>query len=276
MTYIANETGVHTGAPIELYRFAYGTSRYLYTSGDVPYTYNSEVYPPGRMSRGSIESSSEMNRLRLELTVPRDLPVAGLFLAGIPGVVSLTVFRVHRADTGNDTETIVVWKGRVASVEWHDIDSKITCEPIYSSLLRSGLREMYQKLCRHTLYRAGCSRGVGAPSEADPAFYNDVTVLTAIGNVITVAPMLRPDGYYVGGYVKFGDNDMRMVRGHTGQTLTLLTPIYAMQPGDTIRVFAGCDHALATCRSKFNNLHNFGGFPWIPSKNPFHGDGINV
>ncbi len=38
----------------------------------------------------------------------------------------------------------------------------------------------------------------------------------------------------------------------------------AVQPGDQIRVQAGCDRVMKTCRGKFDNLLNFRGFPHIP------------
>ncbi|MGL4320647.1 MAG: DUF2163 domain-containing protein [Paracoccaceae bacterium] len=38
----------------------------------------------------------------------------------------------------------------------------------------------------------------------------------------------------------------------------------AVSPGDIIRVTAGCDRMAQTCRSKFDNLLNFRGFPHIP------------
>jgi uncharacterized phage protein (TIGR02218 family) len=34
--------------------------------------------------------------------------------------------------------------------------------------------------------------------------------------------------------------------------------------GDTFTVYFGCDHTPGTCRSKFNNLANFRGFPYVP------------
>ncbi len=34
--------------------------------------------------------------------------------------------------------------------------------------------------------------------------------------------------------------------------------------GDAVRVEAGCDKSLATCRDKFDNVLNFRGFPYIP------------
>ena len=35
-------------------------------------------------------------------------------------------------------------------------------------------------------------------------------------------------------------------------------------PGDTFTVYYGCDHTPGTCQSKFNNLANFRGFPYVP------------
>jgi hypothetical protein len=32
---------------------------------------------------------------------------------------------------------------------------------------------------------------------------------------------------------------------------------------------AGCDHSVSTCAARFGNLANYGGFPFIPTKNPF-------
>jgi len=41
-----------------------------------------------------------------------------------------------------------------------------------------------------------------------------------------------------------------------------------------VKIYPGCDRVRATCESKFDNLDNFGGFPWIPTKNPFGGSSI--
>ncbi|MCE5972096.1 DUF2163 domain-containing protein [Sinirhodobacter sp. WL0062] len=39
-----------------------------------------------------------------------------------------------------------------------------------------------------------------------------------------------------------------------------------VQPGDTVRLEAGCDRRAETCRMKFNNFLNFRGFPHIPGE----------
>lgn len=40
----------------------------------------------------------------------------------------------------------------------------------------------------------------------------------------------------------------------------------AIAPGDLVRITAGCDKRLATCRLKFSNILNFRGFPDIPGE----------
>ena len=48
-------------------------------------------------------------------------------------------------------------------------------------------------------------------------------------------------------------------------TLHLKTP-FAIQVGDTFKIYAGCSKLKSVCTSKFNNLANFGGFPTVPGQ----------
>ncbi len=40
--------------------------------------------------------------------------------------------------------------------------------------------------------------------------------------------------------------------------------VNAPATGDAFTVYQGCDHTMATCKAKFNNLANFRGFPFVP------------
>ncbi|EDZ45424.1 hypothetical protein RBY4I_632 [Rhodobacterales bacterium Y4I] len=52
-----------------------------------------------------------------------------------------------------------------------------------------------------------------------------------------------------------------------GRKIALWEPIRAaVQPGDTLRLEAGCGKRLETCRLKFSNVLNFQGFPDIPGE----------
>ena len=226
--------------------------------------YQSETYQPATISRNGLEQGNELGRLGVEIRVPRDLPVAGLFLAAPPeGVVSITLYRHH----AGDNEFITYWKGRVASSRLSGSEATLKCEPIATSLKRPGLRARYQLLCRHVLYGSGC----GALKDS---FRVDGTVAAVTGITVQVAAAAdREDGYFVGGMLTTAAG-ARMIVAHSGIVLTLVAPLIGLSAGDTVQLYAGCDHSLNHCAARFNNLDNFGGFPFIPVKNPFSGDAI--
>ena len=62
------------------------------------------------------------------------------------------------------------------------------------------------------------------------------------------------------------------VRSHRGSGdtthLEILEPaVLQPEPGDAFDIVAGCDKRAGTCRSKFMNIRNFRGFPYIPGDN---------
>ena len=264
MTYQPLEHSIHSGQPQELYRFSQGANRWLYTSGQVPVDYQSETYQPASITRGGLEKGNELGRLGLEIRVPRDLSVASLFLASPPeGIVSVTLYRRHV----DNTEFITYWKGRVSGSRLSGSEATLQCEPIASSLKRPGLRAHYQLLCRHVLYSNGC----GALKDS---FRVDGTLATVSGVTVQVATAAsQPDGYFVGGMLATSAG-ARMIVAHAGVALTLVAPMPGLNVGDAVQLYAGCDHTMAHCQGRFNNLDNYGGFPFIPVKNPFSGDAI--
>ena len=53
----------------------------------------------------------------------------------------------------------------------------------------------------------------------------------------------------------------------SGRVIELWEALRAdIQPGDMVRIEAGCDRRIETCKLKFNNLINFRGFPAIPGE----------
>jgi uncharacterized phage protein (TIGR02218 family) len=73
------------------------------------------------------------------------------------------------------------------------------------------------------------------------------------------------------------------VKAHTHGTGSSRLSLFLPMPtpiaiGDAFTVTAGCDKALATCRDRFSNVVNFGGFPHMPGNDfalsyPTKGDG---
>jgi len=266
MTYLLQEASVAGGQPVELYRFALGTQRWTFTEAQSAVVYQSETYAPVPIKRGSIEQGTDINRATMDIVMPRDNPLATLFIASPPeGIVSVTLYRYHATDAA--LETIVLWKGRVGGARLAGSELNLKCEPVATSLKRTGLRARYQLMCRHAVYSAGC----GALKESFASHGTVASVVTVVVQVAAAAS--KPDGYFVAGMLATADGQ-RMIVAHAGINLTLISPMPALAAGQAVTLYAGCDHSTAVCKTRFANLANYGGFPFVPVKNPFAGDAL--
>src|SRR5574343_2015925 len=154
MTYTSRENSVDDGEPVELHEFRLGaTTAWRYASGALEVEYLGNTYTPVAISRGNLAGSDEAARSRLEITAPRDIEVASLFIATSPlEVVSYTLFRDHAGEGAWRTE----WKGRITNAALSGEAITFSAESIFTSLLRPGLRRPYQLGCPHVLYKEFC------------------------------------------------------------------------------------------------------------------------
>lgn len=269
MTYSVYEISEYSGHPIELYEFKYGAKAFRYTSFDQDVLYNGQIYSATTIKRSGIDSSQEFAKATLTFNMPRDELFPQQFISTAPAnIIQVTIQRFHNGDTSG----VVTWKGRVNNVSFEENEATIDCSSVISTLKRPGLRRTYQKQCPHILYGTSCglSRSV---------FSTFATIATITGNVITSSVFsLQTDGYYTGGMVEYNDPDgvvlTRFITDHVGTTLTLNIVPTGMSIGDTVTAAAGCDHTPTTCKTKFSNLDNYGGWPYIPQKNPMDGTPI--
>lgn len=265
--------------PKELYRFVEGSSVWTVTSGDSSEVYNGETYIPVTIGRSEAESKNELSRANLQITVDLDNAMGRRWLKNIlDEVVSLTLFSKDGADVA------VIWKGRLSSVKPEEIAITLVFESIFTSLRRPGLRAKYQRSCPHALYGRGCFL-----NKEDWAV-TDVVTNVAGATVVMPIAATYPTGYFTSGMIEAPDGTLRFIINHVGDTLTLIRALdpltaafaeagYGLSYGEYFggvkaRIFPGCDRTKETCDSKFNNLLNMGGFPYIPIKNPFSGSSI--
>jgi uncharacterized phage protein (TIGR02218 family) len=266
MTYDARETGAQTGEPVELYEFAHGPNFYRYTSADRDVVFESKTFTAVPLSRSAIEATQEIARGALTLTCARTLPLLSLFNPVPPSeVITAVVRRFHRGDT----EAVVIWMGRVLNVGWAGLEAQIRCESVYSSIKRPGLRRMYQKQCPHVLYSQQC--GVDREDWKVTA-----EVLSVSGLSVTLDSLT---GNFGGGYIEWqpqpGIIERRAIRSNSGAVLSINFQAIGLTVGASVDVFPGCDHSLGAggCAG-YGNEPNYGGFPFIPIKNPFSGTPI--
>lgn len=257
MSYEDKEKGVATAKPVELYAFICGGDVWRYNSGDSDVEYFGQTYEAETITRGELEVSDAAFRNELEIKIDRDNLFAKEFLdAPIDGIIEVIIYR------GHEDSWIVFYKGIVAAITFNTEEVTINCTPKTTSLLRTGLRRKYQKQCNHYLYGDGCGVHRGPYAVLG-------TVDSFDGLSITSSEFAtKVDGWFVGGIIAVG-TVKRMITTHTTDTITISRRIGNLKEGDSFTAYAGCNHTMETCRTKFDNLINYGGQPWIPTKNPF-------
>lgn len=267
MTFAAHETSQEGSRPVELYRFVVGGATYAYTSAEDTIVASSITYAPEAISRSRILNSQEQRQNVVEVTVPGVNAFAALYKQIVPGQrATLTVQRLQRGDTPTP-ERLTLFQGYVQSVAFLNDGrlAKIAAVPSSAAQSRPIPRFTFQGSCNHVLYDNGCKVVAGD--------FKHTGLVTAVnGNVITVdGAGAFIDDYFTSGFVDAaGGLDARLVLSHTGDDLTLLLPFPFTIVGSTIDVYAGCDHTLPTCKVKFNNVINFGGFAFVPKRNIFN------
>lgn len=261
MTYDSRETGAHSGAPVELYRFSVGTSEWLQTSADRQFVLTGKTYVPTYIERGELSVTDETPREGLDVTVARDNPVAALFNAQAPdGTMFLTIFREHRGDA----DFITLGRWRVLGVTWSNSTALLKCEPLFTALARPMLRLRFSVTCRHALFGPEC--GV-----SKPAFAVTAVLIAATGVTMQSAAFAaHPSGYFRGGELDAGLGRRRRIIDHVGDTITLTANIPGIAGGATVTAFPACNKLInGDCLNRFSNTPNHGGFPNTPDKNPF-------
>ena len=243
-------------------------SVWTFTSADRDLTYNGETYKAIPIGRSSPESSDDSMRADLSIQFGRDCDLAQEFLKYVgDAITTVTVFQIEPGGVA------VFWRGRVSSDKMDGDEMSLECESVFTSLRRPGLRARYQRNCRHTLYGSGC----GLDKES---FRVDAVYTSLVDRTIVVPDAASyPPGYFTGGMVRAPDGAARYVLSHAGDTLTLSRRLERLEedgePGVTqVGLYPGCARTRDHCINRFNNLDNYGGFPWIPGKNPFGGSSI--
>ena len=259
------------GTPVELFYFKYGeaTDAFVgFTDGDETVTTGGVTYTPVPIARNNIKNTGTIEKSGITVSVARDNRIAELFRVYAPAhVVTLIVRQGHLNDP--DEEFKVVWTGKILSSTRKASETEFTCEPVATSLKRSGLRRHYQYGCPHVLYGHECRADKAAATKtADVANVGGNTVDVVSGWSGALDPQK-----YLGGIVEWqgihGPEYRTILRVSTGDVrLHLAGPTNDLSPGTTVKISLGCSRTLEDCGDLHNNLVNFGGQPWIPLKSP--------
>ena len=268
MAFFSFENSTDNSAPVELYTFTYGLKKFYYTSADEDVTVGATVYTAIALKRSRIERVPDLNRQNIDIETRRDFLVAGFFKLTAPAThILLRIDRYHRDDP--DQEVVSFWHGRIMSCSWSGIKATLQCEPTLTSTRLRTVHRHYQRACHRVLYSGAC--GV---QEGDYRVVADVLVISGL-TITAIAFGAQSDGYWSGGYIAWADADglihNRFIKAHQGNDIAIDQQLPELKAGDQLDASPGCQHNFFACHNKFANSLNYGGFRWLPVKNPFAG-----
>ena len=252
-----------------------GSTHLRYTSADGDLTYGGNVYSsvgplltrgPTRCVIGVEVDTLEVNFLVNSGVAVNSMPIAQFASVGGFDGARLTLSRAFMPVGSWGTTTagvLIMFTGRVAEVESTRVGIRMNVNSDLELLNVNLPRNVYQAGCRHKLYDAGCTLVKATWTDTDAAGAGCTTM--SITSTLAAA-----DGYYDLGVITFtsGANSglSRTVKSYASSVVTLSFPLpEAPDAADTFSIYPGCDKVQTTCDTKFSNLLNFGGMPYIPA-----------
>lgn len=206
----------------------------------------------------------------LELDVgPKDTDLLGSltwFQAACSGALDGAGVMLERAFIQAGPSIIGTLKMFVGSIAQLTIDRSninITVNSPLDILSVQMPRNLYQAGCKNTLFDVGCTLNRAT-------FAVGGSVGGSITSTSFTATIAKPAGYFDLGSLQFTSGVLnglrRTIKSWDGTMVKLLSPTPALAgAGDSFTIYPGCDKQQATCASsKFNNVVNFRGFPYIP------------
>lgn len=184
--------------------------------------------------------------------------------AGLWDGARVELLRVNYADLSQGHEIIAT--GEVGEVRL--LDGRLVAE------LRGFLQRLQNQQGR--VYLPTCDLELGAQGDfkcnVGMAPFTHAGTVTSVADRanFTASGLAQATNYFRFGVVTWttGSNSGRRmeVKAFTaGGVFALQMPMAgAIAAGDTFTAKAGCDKQLATCRDRFSNVVNFGGFPTVP------------
>jgi Phage conserved hypothetical protein BR0599/Uncharacterized conserved protein (DUF2163) len=273
MSYISVENSTSGSQLIELYLFVGSSATYALTSADRSIAYNGNTYIPTTIKRSSLKVGNYSDD-SVQMTV--DLPITAQLVIDYamqisPPDVNLTMYRGHINPDGSlANDWVTYWNGTVYNFSIKNNVCTLTIPSIFGTALTGSIPTVYyQNPCNHVLFDARC--GI-----LRSAFSIAPNIVSVSGTTIVVDDIgSAADGTFLGGELAYlAHNSRRTITSQVGTTFTVNYEFADLPVGTNVSVTTGCNHAYAgDCLLKYNNTKNFGGFPYIPTVNPF-ADGI--
>ena len=249
--------------PVWLYEISQGSNFWRWTSYGAPIVSGSTSWSPEDITHTSIKKSTDCfdEGVNLKIGLRSASNPFYQFLSGPPPVpVHVKLYRVLLPGLAIGSPLYEADVRTVAFTQRGVVD--VTLASAMGIAEARVPRVLVQTLCNWQLFETNTCCVVEASRRIT------AHISASSGTAIKSPGFAIGDNYLSLGRAMFGD-ETRLITWHTGDQIGLNAAFRANVPvGAFVKVVPGCDKSLGTCGSKFGNVTNFGGFPYVPLKNP--------
>lgn len=251
---------------------------YFHTSASRDISYGGDIYTAIAMDRGALTVIVPNEETELVLTLPIDHALVRRWpaQAAPPMKVVVTLMRMYPDDTVK-TE----WVGEIRDMASDGGAARFRIPSRAGQwMLKTVPSFTLSDQCVHALYDTRCAVSRTGSGPGGVAHKVTATIISKTGRDIKVdlATTDRNDDWALDGeIVHTSSGERRSVIAQSDidpgvngiATLTMNLPIPELVVGDSVDVYAGCDHDIDTCVEAFGNRQNYLGWHHKPARDFF-------
>lgn len=257
----------------------YTIATYRWTNSNLALTFGGYKYSPVPWKRtpSSRSLTEEQDRLTFQLANIR-LDMTKLILDKDISGGKIVLRKVYRNLLTSSEDYVELFTGLLGTPILDENLLTIDAVSPFSRLSSmAGPRRIYQIACAYTLGDTSCTVDLTTPanrqvSTAQSGSTKDYVQDTALAGLTTsVAGGTTIDLYWREGVIEFTSGDLAGQARPIHKYVSVENRVYPVWPfpkapqlGDQYRITRGCRNNKIDCRSKFDNLVNYGGFAEVP------------
>lgn len=243
------------GDSAELYTFVNTTAMYFFTSYNENINYGGNLYLAVPIKRSGFTTDVVEGTVRCMVQAPVSV-LFSQYIAQTPFIpIQVEIRRLYLDDL---TASDLRFKGTVNSISFERQVATVECLSSMDELKRTVPRLTIKSTCNHPLYSTGC--GIIKNNYA----INVTVVPDVSGTRLYVIGGFNPIqyGYFINGIAEY-KQDTRFISDQGNDWIDVYYPFENIPANSSMRLYAGCDKTIATCKNKFNNEPNFLGMPFV-------------
>lgn len=281
-----------------------GGSAWHYTNADRVITSSGGTdYHPVPLMTSSIKADGTLGGNDVDVSLPRNVPVADLFFPQVNEAVYRVVLKQAHHAQGVIVDDRLAFSGVISSTSSSEDGTqfKMKCTTNLGMMSRPGLRRRYQLQCPFLLFGNECRASrlgsqfqaniaVGSVPNAtwgdvyltfygedpeEPTMWRGRDLREYVNRIFMVGAVIR----FQGVDYKIADLSSRDNADDSKNTFRVMlfdadkdamkAAISAAAPTDRVATITpNCDHSVNCCVQIFGNGNNYGGMPAIPYENP--------